>query len=90
MAKQIKLEFKSEGFRAILCGVGVQSAVSNAAEQISARASANIAGESEGFSAHVWQGNYGGGRVIGSVSTTDQESRRAEAEDKALSKAVAG
>ena len=90
MAKQIKLEFKSEGFREILCGGGVQSAVSSAAEQIRARANANIAGESEGFSAHVWQGNYGGGRVIGSVSTTDYESQRAEAEDKALSKAVTG
>lgn len=90
MAKQIKLEFKSEGFREILCGGGVQSAVSSAAEQIRARATANIAGESEGFSAHIWQGNYGGGRVIGSVSTTDYESQRAEAEDKALSKAVTG
>ena len=49
-------------------------------------------GAPEGLSqpARVWQGNYGGGRVIGSVSTTDYESQRAEAEDKALSKAVTG
>ena len=64
--------------------------MSDAAERIRAKATANIAGESEGFSARVWQGNYGGGRVIGSVSTTDYESQRAEAEDKALSKAVTG
>lgn len=90
MAKQIKLEFKSEGFRQILTGSGVQSVVQSAADRIRANANAGIAGESEGFSTRVWQGNYGGGRWIGSVSTTDPESRRAEAEDKALSKAVTG
>ena len=44
MAKQIKLEFKSEGFREILCGGGVQSAVSSAAEQIRSMATSNSAG----------------------------------------------
>ena len=88
MATQIKLEFKSEGFRQILMGSGVQGVVQNATEQIRANANAGITGESEGFSAHTWQGNYGGGRWIGSVSTTDLESQRAESEDKALSKAV--
>lgn len=90
MAKQIKLEFIGEGFRQILTGDGVQSVVQSAADRICVQANANLTGESEGFSAHVWSGNYGGGRWIGSVSTTDMESRRAEAEDKALSKAVTG
>ena len=90
MATQVKLEFKSEGFRQILTGSGVQGVVQSAAERIQASANAGISGESEGFSSHVWQGNYGGGRWIGSVSTTDLESQRAEAEDKALSKAVTG
>lgn len=88
MATQIKLKFNSDGFKQILTGSGVQSVVQSATEKIQAKANANINGSSEGFSAHVWQGNYGGGRWIGSVSTTDAESQRAEAEDKALSKAV--
>ncbi len=90
MAKQIKLKFISEGFRQILTGSGVQSVVQSATDRIRTNANAGITGESEGFSAHVWKGNYGGGRWIGSVSTTDLESQRAEAEDKALSKAVTG
>lgn len=88
MATQIKLKFNSDGFKEILTGSGVQSVVQSAAENIQSKANANISGESEGFAASVWQGNYGGGRWIGSVSTTDAESQRAEAEDKALSKAV--
>lgn len=88
MATQIKLKFNSDGFKQILTGSGVQSVVQSATDNIQSKANANINGTSEGFSAHVWQGNYGGGRWIGSVSTTDAESQRAEAEDKALSKAV--
>lgn len=88
MATQIKLKFNSDGFKQILTGSGVQSVVQSATENIQGKANANINGTSEGFSASVWQGNYGGGRWIGSVSTTDAESQRAEAEDKALSKAV--
>lgn len=88
MATQIKIKFNSDGFKQILTGSGVQSVVQSATDNIQSKANANINGTSEGFSAHVWQGNYGGGRWIGSVSTTDAESQRAEAEDKALSKAV--
>lgn len=88
MATQIKLTFNSDGFKQIQTGSGVQSVVQSATENIQGKANANISGTSEGFSARVWQGNYGGGRWIGSVSTTDTESQRAEAEDKALSKAV--
>lgn len=88
MATQIKIKFNSDGFKQILTGSGVQSVVQSATDNIQSKANANINGTSEGFSARVWQGNYGGGRWIGSVSTTDTESQRAEAEDKALSKAV--
>lgn len=88
MATQIKLTFNSDGFKQILTGSGVQSVVQSSTDNIQSKANANITGTSEGFSSHVWQGNYGGGRWIGSVSTTDTESQRAEAEDKALSKAV--
>lgn len=92
MATQIKLTFISDGFRQILLGSGVKDVVQSAADKIQAKANANagINGESEGFSVDVWEGNYGGGRWIGSVSTTDLESQKAESEDKALSKAVTG
>lgn len=90
MATQIKLTFISDGFRQILLGSGVNDVVQSAADKIQAKANAEINGESEGFSVDVWEGNYGGGRWIGSVSTTDLESQKAESEDKALSKAVTG
>lgn len=92
MAKQIRLEFNSDGFREILTGAGVQSAVSEATQKIQAQANANAAGEldenSEGFSAKTWLGGFGGGRWVGSVSTTDHSTMVAEAENKALSRAV--
>lgn len=88
MAKQIRLEFISQGFRDILLGEGVKSVVQSATDKIKKNADANIAGESEGFSANVWKGGYGGGRYIGNVTTTDYESKKAEAEEKALSRAV--
>ena len=92
MVKQIRIEFNSEGFREILTGAGVQSSVSEATKKIQAQANANAAGEldedSEGFSAKTWLGGFGGGRWVGSVSTTDHSTMVAEAENKALSRAV--
>lgn len=92
MATQISLRFNSDGFREILTGAGVQSAVSEATQKIQAQANANAAGEldenSEGFSAKMWLGGFGGGRWVGSVSTTDHSTMVAEAENKALSRAV--
>ena len=88
MGQQIKIKFNSKGFKDILCSGGVQGAVRDATEAIQARANANNSRGGEGFSADVWMGSYGGGRWVGSVSTTDRKSRVAEAEDKALSRAL--
>ena len=92
MAKQIRLEFISEGFKEILTGAGVQNLVSEATQKLQAQANANAAGEldeeSKGFSAKTWLGGFGGGRWVGSVSTTDHSTMVAEAENKALSRAV--
>ena len=92
MAKQIRLEFLSEGFKEILTGAGVQNLVAEATQKIQAQANANAAGEldddSEVFSAKTWLGGFGGGRWVGSVSTTDHSTMVAEAENKALSRAV--
>lgn len=92
MASQIRLEFISDGFKEILTGASVQSVINEATQKIQAQANANASGEldddSEGFSARTWLGNYGGGRWVGSVSTTDHSTMVAEAENKALSRAV--
>ena len=88
MGQQIKIKFISSGFKEILCSGGVQSAVTQAAENICSRANANNTRGGEGFATDTWVGNYGGGRWVASVSTTDHASCVAEAEDKALSRAV--
>ena len=88
MGQQIKIKFVSKGFKEIVCGDGVQSAVRDATETIQGKANANNSRGGKGFSANVWMGSYGGGRWIGSVTTTDRKSMVAEAEDKALSRAL--
>lgn len=88
MATQVNIEFISEGFKEILTSDGVKSLVTEVTNNIQAKANANIGGESEGFSAQVRMGGYGGGRWIGHVTTTDGASIRAESEDKALTRAV--
>lgn len=88
MAAKVNIEFISDGFREILCSGGVQTAVGNAGQIIQDRANANNTRGGRGFSCKTWMGNYGGGRWVASVSTTDFLSKVAETEDKALSKAV--
>lgn len=87
MSTQTRIEFISDGFKAILQGDGVKQAVTEAAQEIQQKANANVA-EGEGFSCNTWMGAYGGGRWVASVTTTDKASRKAESEDKALSRAV--
>lgn len=88
MAMQVKIEFNSAGFKEILTSDGVKSLVTDITNNIQAKANANISEESEGYSAQVRMGGYGGGRWIGHVTTTDGASVRAESEDKALTRAV--
>lgn len=88
MGKQIRLEFISNGFRQILKSDGVKGLVQKQTDTIKDRANANLNEDSEGFSSDVIYGGFGGGRWVGFVGTTDAASQRAEAEDKALSRAV--
>ena len=88
MATEVKIEFHSDGFRQILMSDGVRSLVQDVVTDIQARANANVGEASSGYSGTVWAGGYGGGRWVGSVTTTDKASIIAEAEDKALTKAV--
>lgn len=88
MAEQIKIEFNSDGFKQILKSDGVKSLVQGQTDTIRDKANASIGEDSEGFRSETMYGGYGGGRWVGFVSTTDEASQRAEAEDKALSRAV--
>jgi len=91
MAKQIEIEFFSEGFAEILTSGGTMGAVQGATERIRSRANANNARGGEGFKSGTRTGRaYGSQRALGFVYTTDEESCIAEAEDKALSRAVSG
>lgn len=87
----VRIEFNSDGFKALLNSDSVKSMISEHVDAIKARADANMGDEtSEGFNGRVVQGGYGGGRWIGYVGTTDYATMVAESEGKALTKAVNG
>ncbi len=66
---------------------GTEALVREAGEEIAARANAGVS-SGEGFGVSTWVGGYGGGRVIGSVTSLDNKAAIAEAENKVLSGAV--
>ena len=89
MAKQVEIEFFSEGFEQILTAPGTMSAVESAAAAIRERANANNTRGGSGFYSGTRIGTaYGSQRAL--VYTSDKKSAQAEAEDKALSEAVSG
>lgn len=91
MANKITIEWVHEGFEAILCDVGIQAKVAEVTNNICDRANANNSRGGTGFASGTKVGRaFGSQRALGLVYTTDRNSRIAEAEDKALSKAVSG
>lgn len=91
MAKQVEIEFFSEGFEQILTSSGTMSAVQSAAAAIRERANANNTRGGSGFYSGTRIGKaYGSQRALGFVYTSDKKSAQAESEDKALSEAVIG
>lgn len=82
-----KIEFVSAGFKGILNSPGVEGMIRQQTEAVCDRANANLHVDSEGFRSNVFTGG-GQGRVVGVVYTTDHATIVAEAEDKALSRAV--
>ncbi|MCQ2319233.1 MAG: hypothetical protein MJZ90_10000 [Bacteroidales bacterium] len=86
MGTKTEIEFKNDGYRAILQGDGVRELVSGLAESIAEKANANANGD--GYAVNTFMGNYGGGRWCASVKATTPEALKAESENKALSKAV--
>ena len=84
----VRIVFKSEGFRQILLSDGCRDLVQSTTEEITNKADANNTRGGDGFEASTMVGGYGGGRWIGFVSTTDNASKIAESEDKALTRAI--
>ena len=83
-----RIVFNSAGFRQILLSEGCHDLVQQTADEIKTRADANNTRGGEGFRSSTEVGNYGGGRWVGFVSSTDRKSAAAESEDKALTRAI--
>ena len=88
MATEIRIEFNSDGFREVLESQGVHDLVQEVTQDICDKANANNTRGGEGFATNVILGGYGGGRWVGFVNTTDENSIKAESEDKALTGAI--
>lgn len=86
MAKKVRIEFNTDGFRQLLQSDDVKGLVEENTNAILERAG----GEDSGFSASVWEAGFGGGRWAGTVRTASYDAARAEATDKTLTKAVTG
>lgn len=91
---EIKIEFNSAGFQAILTGEGVREVVQSATDNITAKANGNLTdGSSEGYEGDVvmsprMSGRANGGRWVGFVRAMDYRAMADEAENKSLSRAV--
>lgn len=91
MAQRMTIEFISAGFEALLCDEGTMALVREQTERIRENANANNSRGGSGFESATRLGKaYGSRRALGFVYTTDEKSRIAESEDKALSRAVSG
>lgn len=89
MGKKITLEWVHEGFEQILCAPGTMSQIQTVTETIKDRANAANDRGGTGFESGTRIAKaFGSQRAAGFVYTTDRNSKIAEAEDKALSKAV--
>lgn len=85
---EVDIQFISAGFKAILESEGTKNLVEQEAQSLAERANGNNDRGGSGFVASTKLGNYGGGRWVAFVSTTDKASMIAEAEDKALTRAI--
>ena len=89
--EKMKFEWIHEGFEEILCDPGTMSVVKSATERIASKANGNNTRGGNGFESGTRLGRaFGSQRAMGFVYTTDIQSKIAEAEDKALSRAVSG
>lgn len=84
--KKPKIVFNSAGFKALLNTDGVHQLVEVLSQDIADKANSNYGGD--GFQVTTKVGGYGGGRWIGFVTATDEDSLKAESEDSALTRAL--
>lgn len=83
MATKTYIKFNSAGFRAILMSSGTRAVVSEAANRIASAAAFKPR-------VRVIAGGYGGGRMVGFVSTKAKTPEEAEVQRKALESAAVG
>ncbi len=82
MATTARIELNHDGIRELLCSAAIGGECEKAAQRIAAAAG-------DGFEVtSARQAGFGGGRIAYGVAAATHEARLAEAEDKALSKAV--
>lgn len=81
-----RIVFNSAGFKALLNTDDMHKVVEEVSQHIADNANSNYGGD--GFVATTKVGGYGGGRWIGFVTATDQDSLKAESEDSALTRAL--
>ena len=86
--ENVRFKWDHDGFRQLLLSEGVRDLVQSTAEEICDKANGNNTRGGEGFTVRTQVGDYGGGRYIAFVSSTDKNSFIAESEDKALTGAL--
>lgn len=84
--KKPKIVFNSPGFKALLNTDEMHKVVEEVSQHIADNANSNYGGD--GFVATTKVGGYGGGRWVGFVTSSDQDSLKAESEDSALTRAL--
>lgn len=81
-AGSVRIELLPSGMRQLLCSPEVAQACKQAANRLAAAAG-------DGFEvSEEWRAGFGGGRAAYSVRAATYAARKAEAEDKVLTRAV--
>ena len=89
MASVTRIKFISKGFEEILCSPGADEVCKQQAVRIQASANSRNRFGGDGFEIHGETANlFGSKRVEWWVKATDNASRKAEAEDKALTGSI--
>lgn len=88
MAKTVRIEHISAGWREILMSEPVKQLVSDNAEAVRSRAESMSTMPGAEWAAEVSVGNYGGGRIVGYVRPANLQAMIDEASGKLLEVAV--
>lgn len=81
MTRHVKVELNHSGFRSLLTGPEVTAYVDSLAAQLAREAGS-------GFVVKPAYGSFGGGRHVAHVGTGTLDAMRAQARDKALTRAL--